>query len=311
MRNNQLPLFLGFKPRNSPIGGSRRMRLGINLPFLSPDRDAPSLAYVAGRARVVEDTGFDSIWIGDTISRNVTWPDPLLYLLAAASGTKSIELGTAVMEVPLRAPVDLAQRFLTMHALTGGRFSAGVGAGSTQQDYEASGIDFEQRFKLLRSSLDLIRRLCNGEQVGAANLHPWPSTVGGPRMLIGSWYSGPWVKRAAEEYDGWLSSAAWTNFKTMKDGLQRYRDLGGKRALVATIAVDLTQPEADLADDEPFHLRCGPKSAAERLQRVAEIGYDDALFVKSGRHTEADMTDADLQQIRALLPRDGTSIFSQ
>src|SRR6266567_2356500 len=103
------------------------MRLGINLPFLTIDRDAPPLSYVGSRARAVEDAGFDSIWIGDTISRNITWPDPLLYLLAAAAGTRSIELGTAVLEVPLRAPVDLAQRFLTMHALTKGRFSAGVG----------------------------------------------------------------------------------------------------------------------------------------------------------------------------------------
>ncbi len=141
------------------------MRLGINLPFLTKERDAPSLAYVASRAKAVEDAGFDSIWIGDTISRGLTWPDPLMYLLAAAAGTRTIELGTAVLEVPLRAPVDLAQRFLTMHALTGGRFSAGVGAGSTKQDYDASGVDFEQRFKLLRQYLDIIRSLCRGEQV--------------------------------------------------------------------------------------------------------------------------------------------------
>jgi len=286
------------------------LRLGINLPFLTIDRDAPPVSYVASRARAVEDAGFDSIWIGDTISRGVTWPDPLLYLLAAATGTKQIELGTAVMEVPLRAPVDLAQRFLTMHALTNGRFSAGVGAGSTKQDYDACSIDFEQRFKLLRSHLELMRPLLRGEQVGDANLHPWPSAAGGPRMLIGSWYSGPWVKRAAEEYDGWLSSSAWTNFNTMREGLQRYRDLGGKRAMVATIHVDLTQPEADLADDQAFHLRCGPKSAAERLHKIQDIGFDDALIIKTARHTEAEMTDEDLHQIRSLLPRDGTSIFT-
>jgi alkanesulfonate monooxygenase SsuD/methylene tetrahydromethanopterin reductase-like flavin-dependent oxidoreductase (luciferase family) len=149
----------------------------------------------------------------------------------------------------------------------------------------------------------MIRRLCRGEEVGAANLHPWPVTVGGPPILIGSWYSGAWVKRAATEFDGWLSSSAWTNFNTVAEGLKRFRDMGGKRALVATIAVDLTQPEADLPDDQPFHLRCGPKSAAERLQRLAELGYDDALIVKYGGHTEEDMTDEDLGQIRALLPK--------
>ncbi len=107
--------------------------------------------------------------------------------------------------------------------------------------------------------------------------------MGGPPILIGSWYSGPWVKRAAMEYDGWLSSSAWTNFNTVAEGLKRYRDMGGKRAMVATIGVDLTQPEADLADDKPFHLRCGPKSAAERLQRLADLGYDDALIVEVRR----------------------------
>ena len=78
----------------------------------------------------------------------------------------------------------------------------------------------------------------------------------------------------------------------------------------ATIHVDLTQPESDLADDQPFQLRCGPKSAAERLQKLADIGFDDALIIKTARHTEADMTDEDLHQIRSLLPRDGTSIFT-
>ena len=88
----------------------------------------------------------------------------------------------------------LAQRFLTMHGLTGGRFSAGVGAGSTEQDYAASGVDFTRRFRMLKENLELIRRLCRGEQVGEADLHPWPATLGGPRILIGSWYSGPWGK---------------------------------------------------------------------------------------------------------------------
>src|SRR5918996_2334708 len=136
------------------------MRLGINLPFLSVDEDAPSLDYVASRAKAVEKAGFDGIWMGDTISRGVTWPDPMQYLLAAASGTETVELGTAVLQVPLRAPVDLAQRFLTMHALTGGRFRAGVGAGSTRQDYDASLVEFDKRFKLLDESLAVIRGIC-------------------------------------------------------------------------------------------------------------------------------------------------------
>lgn len=279
------------------------MRLGINMPFLTADRDAPSLQQVAERARMIENAGFDSIWIGDTISRGLSWPDPLQYLLAAAAGTRTIELGTAVLQVPLRAPVDLAQRFLTMHALTGGRFSAGVGAGSTRDDFEACGLDFDQRFRILRENLETIRRLCNGEQVGAANLNPWPSAVGGPPIYIGTWASGPWLKRAAQEYSGWLASGTWTNYQTFAEGLQRYRDLGGKRAIIATVYVDLKAPDSKLDEGTPFNLRCSPEAASERLHRLAELGYDDCLLVKHGSHTEADLTEEDLHQIRALLPR--------
>ena len=273
------------------------------MPWLTADRDAPTLGFVARRAKMIEDAGFDSIWIGDTISRGLVWPDPLQYLLAAAAGTKHIEVGTAVIQVPLRQPVDLAQRFLTMHALTGGRFSAGVGAGSTKADYDACGLNFDHRFKMLREHLTLIRALMRGQQVGEANLHPWPATVGGPPMYMGTWASGPWLKRAAQEYDGWLASGTWTTYKTFAEGLQKYKDLGGKRAIIATVYIDLKAEDSELTEDTPFNLRCGPRTAAERLQRLAEIGYDDCLLVKHGSHTEADLAEEDLLEIRSLLPK--------
>jgi alkanesulfonate monooxygenase SsuD/methylene tetrahydromethanopterin reductase-like flavin-dependent oxidoreductase (luciferase family) len=121
-------------------------------------------------------------------------------------------------------------------------------------------------------------------------------------MYIGTWASGPWLKRAAQEYDGWLASGTWTNYRTFKEALQKYRDLGGKRAIIATVYIDLKAEDSELGEDTPFNLRCTPKTAAERLQRLAEIGYDDCLLVKHGSHTEADLTEEDLQEIRSLLP---------
>src|SRR5262249_59167653 len=99
------------------------------------------------------------------------------------------------------------------------------------------------------------------------------------------------------------------NLRTVADAIARYRDLGGKRAMVSTCAVDLTAPTTPLADDEPFHLRCDPAEATRRLQRLAELGYDDILLVKAD-HTrraplyEPDYTADDLAAIRALLPPD-------
>jgi alkanesulfonate monooxygenase SsuD/methylene tetrahydromethanopterin reductase-like flavin-dependent oxidoreductase (luciferase family) len=256
------------------------------------------------RAALLEKIGFDGIWLGDSVGR-VRWPvpDPLLWLGAAAAATERIELGTCILQVPLRRPVELAQRLMSLHALSGGRFSAGLGSGSTLADFEAVGVPYDERFRLLSEALPTIRRLCRGEQVGAAYLAPWADTPAGPPILVGSWHSGIWVKRAAQEYDGWLASGFFTTFRQMREGIQRYRDAGGKRALVSTIRVNLhadSSPSFD--EDATFNLECSEQEARYRLQRLAELGYDDALLTRAN-HTEADITEDDLIQIRTLVPR--------
>src|SRR5262245_51310408 len=150
------------------------MRLGINLPSRRADGTPLSLTEVLQRARKIEEAGFDSIWIGDTVHRGThVSPDPLMWLLAAATVTQRIELGVSVLQVPLREPFELAQRLITLHVLSGGRFSLGMGAGSTKADFDAVGVDYAARFKLLSKYLPILKSLLNGEQVGTASLKPW------------------------------------------------------------------------------------------------------------------------------------------
>lgn len=256
------------------------MRLGMNIPREHADGRPLNAADVMARARAIEAAGFDGIWVGESMNRGGPSVDTLSILTLAAAATSRVQLGSAVLQVPLRRPAELAHRLLTLHALSGGRFYAGLGAGSTRADFAACGIDYDNRFKLFAAALPEIRRLCKGEQVGEANLRPWPSVAGGPPMLIGAWVSGIWVKRAAQDYDGWLASGRHNNqFRTLTEGIKVYRDNGGKRVLIATVGIDLTAPTKPLADDEPFNLRCGPQEAAARLQRLAELGVDDVLLV--------------------------------
>jgi alkanesulfonate monooxygenase SsuD/methylene tetrahydromethanopterin reductase-like flavin-dependent oxidoreductase (luciferase family) len=278
------------------------MRLAMSLPHQQPDGSVLTFAQVAERARLIERVGFDGIWIGDSIGRGPRpRPDPLMYLAVAAAATEHVEVGTAILQVPLRNPVELAQRLLTLHGLSGGRFVAGLGAGSTLADFDAVGADYPGRFRTLTESLTIMRRLFLGEQVGAANLQPWPGTLGGPPILIGSWHSGPWVRRAAQDFDGWIASGL-TSFNAIAEGIQRYRDAGGKRAVLGTVSVDLRSPTGPLEDDSPFHLRCSLEAAGERLQRIVDLGYDDVLLTALN-HTVADLPEADLVNLRALVKR--------
>jgi alkanesulfonate monooxygenase SsuD/methylene tetrahydromethanopterin reductase-like flavin-dependent oxidoreductase (luciferase family) len=287
------------------------VRIGISMPFKDGDDQPLDATGIAARAAMVERAGLDGIWIQDSIIPGVMRPEPLLWLLPAAAATTNIEIGTSIFIVPLRQPVDLAQRFLTLRALTNDRFTAGVGAGSTKASHDSVGVDFHQRFKLLYAEMDTIRRLCDGETVGAANLDPWPSVKGGPRFVIGAWHSEASLRRAVTEYDGWMCSAGRTNLETMAEAIKRYRALGGKRAMVSTCPVDLSAPTQRMGDDDPFNLMCDPAEAARRLERLAALGFDDVLLVKrdhTGRTKmfETDLDPEEIRQIRELLPRDET-----
>jgi alkanesulfonate monooxygenase SsuD/methylene tetrahydromethanopterin reductase-like flavin-dependent oxidoreductase (luciferase family) len=134
--------------------------------------------------------------------------------------------------------------------------------------------------------------------VGAAALNPWPNTVGGPPIMIGSWASELWIKRAASEFDGWLTSGGGpggTNFRNLKDGIKLYRQHGGKRAIVATVGVDLSQTSPPLTDEGRFTLRCSPEEARSRIDQVRELGYDDVLLRKD------DLTEADVAEVSDVL----------
>lgn len=271
------------------------MRLGVNLPMAAPDGGPLTGDALIAAARQIERAGFDGLWCFDAIGRGFILPDPLIAVSVAASVTDRVTVGTCILQVPLRRPVELAHRVLAAHLVCRGRLLLGVGAGSTRADFDAVGLDFDARMRELDHALVVMRQLWRGEQVGAASLTPWPVTVGGPPVLIGSWRGQQWITRAAKEFDGWIASAAKTSFATLADGIRRYREAGGRRAIVTNIPVDLAVPTTPLRDDEPFHVRCAPDVAAERLQRLAALGFDDAVLM---RHTQ---TERDLAAMRKLL----------
>jgi len=272
------------------------VRLGVSIPRTAADGSPLTGDALITGARLIERVGLDSAWCFDAIGRGFIIPDPLIAVSVAASVTTRIEVGTCILQVPLRRPVELAHRILTAHLVCQGRLLLGVGAGSTKADFDAIGVDYATRLADFDEALAIMRRLWAGEQVGTASLTPWPAALGGPKVLIGSWRGKEWIPRAAKEFDGWIASGARTNFATIAEGIRRYRAAGGSRAIVTNITVDLDAPTTDLPDDASFHLKCAPGAAIERLRRLADLGVDDAVLVPQG-HTESH-----LAALRALVP---------
>src|SRR5262245_51912750 len=100
-------------------------RFGISLPTGLAGGPPFGSASLADAARSIEAAGFESAWTFDSVGRGTLRPDPLMALAVAATVTRGIELGTGVFQVPLRHPVELAQRVLTTHLVSGGRLQIG------------------------------------------------------------------------------------------------------------------------------------------------------------------------------------------
>ena len=235
------------------------MRLGA---LLGPITDPANPNFLADQARMYADEGYTSLWSAQAIGRGFLITDPFVVLAAAAAVTDGVELGTAVLQVPLYHPMDLAHRVFSLQQLCGERLIFGVGAGSTESDFNAYGRNFDSRFKDFNSSLAVLREIFATGGSGDSQHGPWPQVLGGPPLFYGSWGKG--VKRAAAEFDGWIASGHYRTVDEVCAALGEYRGAGGGRAIVSTLQVGA---DTDLGE------------FGDKLQRFADAGFDDAVVM--------------------------------
>jgi len=101
----------------------------VNVLRGTPEVKGQSLDRIAGLARTVEEKGFHGLWVTDSFGRGRPTLDPVVAMTVIATVTKRIEIGTCVLQVPVRHPVELAHRIQSLHALTGDRLMLGLGSG--------------------------------------------------------------------------------------------------------------------------------------------------------------------------------------
>ena len=90
-------------------------------------------------------------------------PSPLVAMAGAAAVTERMRIGTAVLLVPLYAPLKLAEDVAVIDNLSGGRFVFGVAPGYVSQEFTAHGVPREERVGRFEEALDLMIRAWSGE----------------------------------------------------------------------------------------------------------------------------------------------------
>jgi probable F420-dependent oxidoreductase len=176
--------------------------------------DARSLVEYGVR---MEQLGFDSLWVWDHILLGVepNFPiiDSLTLLTAIAARTTKIKLSTGILVLPLRNPVVLAKQLASMDQLSNGRLLLGMAAGWYKREFDAVGVPFEQRGRIMDENLDLLKRFWTEDMVKgdwshhnipAGVMHPKPVQKPRPPILIGG-YVDRVLKRAGVTGDGWLT----------------------------------------------------------------------------------------------------------
>lgn len=172
------------------------MDVAIGLPNAVPGTTGAQLVEWARRA---DARGFSSL---GTIDRIVYENyEPLVALTAAAAVTERIGLCTSVLLGPLRVnATELAKQALSLHALSGGRFTLGIGLGGRDDDYEASGVELAGRGRRLDAMLEEIKDVWSGGKVG-------PSIEGAPSLIVGG-HADASFTRAARFADGWIAAGS-------------------------------------------------------------------------------------------------------
>ncbi|MFI5733912.1 LLM class flavin-dependent oxidoreductase [Kribbella sp. NPDC051587] len=145
-----------------------------------------------------ERLGFASAWLSEHhLARDGALPSPLVMAGVLLGRTRQIRVGTNVLVLPFRHPVQVAEEAAVLDLVSGGRFVLGVGQGYSEREFELFGVDRRQRGRSLGEGVGVIRRAWAGESgVTPRPAHDLPIYVAG--------VTAAGLKRAARVGDGLL-----------------------------------------------------------------------------------------------------------
>ena len=140
------------------------------------------------------------------------WLEPLTVLAMVGARTERVRLCPMVLLAALRRPIVLAKTAATIDVLTSGRLDLGVGVGWQEEEYEAAGLDFNRRGRLLDHTLEVCHALWTQERASVSTgewsfegIHQTPKPTAG---TVPVWVSGTVNRRSmarlARFGSGWI-----------------------------------------------------------------------------------------------------------
>ena len=173
-----------------------------------------------------EQSSFSTAWFSDhfmmtTDSTTLISYECFTAMMAAASRTTTLRLGSLVFCNSYRHPAVLAKQIASLDHFSGGRVEFGYGAGWKEIEYNAYGIPFPSagtRISQLAEGIDVIRKLWTEERANYEGKHyqlndaisfPKPMQEPHPPIWVGTMEAKPKMLRLAAEYADGIN-IAWS-----------------------------------------------------------------------------------------------------
>ena len=215
MTTPQLSMMLLTFSAEDPGGWDHLVRLAVDADAAGVDRmslpdhvafgeqlDAYGDPKLGGTAGGRQPTGPDGHWL-----------EPLTTIAHLTAVTDRIRFGTGILIAALRRPVVLAKTAATIDVLSGGRLDHGVGVGWQREEYEAAGLDFDDRGAQLDHTLEVCETLWRereanhrSDRLAFSSIHQMPKPVqaGGVPIWVSGTVNRRAMRRLARFGSGWI-----------------------------------------------------------------------------------------------------------
>jgi alkanesulfonate monooxygenase SsuD/methylene tetrahydromethanopterin reductase-like flavin-dependent oxidoreductase (luciferase family) len=215
-----------------------------------------------------------------------------------AASTSRLRLATRVLGLPYRPPAVVAKMAETFARLSGGRLILGLGAGSSEEEFRALGLEgrpLRDRFDGLEEAIRIIRGLWSEQRYSfegrlyrtdEAQLEPKPDR---PIPIWLGTHGKRGLDLTGRLADGWipsLASAPPDRVPAMRQRmLEAARDAGRDPAEISCI-YNLEVRVGEPRGARPFLISGNPEVMADRLLGLLRLGFSGLNFIAVGPETE-------------------------
>lgn len=280
------------------------MKLGVALPQLGDWATPENIITVSQKA---EELGYNSLWVQERLlfplNPKKPYPvtpdgslpegykyvlDPIISLAFAAANTKNIRIGTSIINVAYHTPAVLAKQIATLDHISGGRLDFGVGLGWSEDEYDATNVEFKNRGDRVDEFLKCLITLWTEEEpefsgtyykVPKSIVNPKPFQKPYPVITIGGFSPRTFVRAVTlgNGYNG--ITLPFDDMKGVIDNLRKSAESHNRdfnQLEIVCRSVPVVMDESPGAERVP--LNGTPEEIKEDIILYDELGVTEIIF---------------------------------